>query len=156
MRRYRSHSMLILSITVLLGMLVSTMVHAEDFVLPSSLTPYSSQWSPKIGDSLDSQAASPSNTTFSEALLNGRVSGYVNRGLYLLQYSTLDLNSEHHDALPDDFIMTLGVGYGRFDRSEMLGIENERPGLFGSRDDQYRIDGPLFYMTIGGSFGKSR
>lgn len=150
---YHKHSILRLSVFVLISMLVTTYVHAED---EYTSTPFLKDISP-VGSGLDLNVDWGSNTDDEEQkgfnwLVPSNLHGQVQQGVYMLQISNTPSSSS---SLLDrenssNMKMTLGVGYRDPAANQALdsGL-GEDELMLGTRQDQYRITGPMMFMSIG-------
>ncbi len=151
---YEKHSILLLSVFVLSSMLITTLVQAEG--VPSK-TPFLKDVT-AVGAGIDlnvnwsgDKDQHPQQTGYSW-LLPSNLHGQVQKGVYMLQISNtpssaaslLDRRNSSHMK------MTLGVGYRDPAANQFLdsGL-GEDDLMLGTREDQYRITGPMMFMSIG-------
>jgi len=149
---YNKHSVLLLSVFVLTSMLVTTLAHAEG---ESESTPFLENIS-TTGSGIDLNVnwggdGEQKKTGFNW-LLPSNLHGQVQKGVYMLQISntpsstTSLLDRKNSSSMK----MTLGVGYR--DPAVNLSLDSglgEDDLMLGTREDQYRITGPMMFMSIG-------
>jgi len=149
---YEKHSILLLSVFVLSSMLITTLVHAED---ESSNTRFLNDVT-MVGAGIDLNVDWGSEKKQGQAgynwLLPSNVHGQVQKGVYMLQISntpssTSSLLDRRNSS---NMKMTLGVGYRDPAANQFLdsglGVDDV---MLGTREDQYRITGPMMFMSIG-------
>jgi len=145
------HSILLLSVFVLISMLITTLAHAED----ASKTPFLSDLSP-VGSGIDLNVnwggdTEQEKTGFSW-LLPSNLHGQVQKGVYMLQISNTPSSASSLLARKNSSVMKMTLGVGYRDPAANLSLDSgmgEDDLMLGTREDQYRITGPMMFMSIG-------
>jgi len=149
---YQKHSILLLTVFVLSSMLITTRVHADD---ESPDTPFLKDVT-TMGAGIDLNVNWSSEKDQEQSgynwLLPSNLHGQVQKGVYMLQISNTPSSSASllDRRSSSNMKMTLGVGYRDPAVNQFLdsGL-GEDDIMLGTREDQYRITGPMMFMSIG-------
>ncbi|HED15529.1 MAG TPA: hypothetical protein ENI64_01735 [Gammaproteobacteria bacterium] len=149
---YQKHSILLLSVFVLSSMLITTLVHAGDeYTNPRFLKDFTT-----LGASIDLNVNwaddEDQERTGYKWLLPSNLHGQVQKGVYMLQISNTPSSASSllDRRSSSNMKMTLGVGYRDPAVNQFLdsGLGTDDL-MLGTREDQYRITGPMMFMSIG-------
>ena len=149
---YHKHSILLLSVFVVTSMLITTLVHAED---KSTHTPFLNDVT-TTGSGIDLNVNWVSDSDQEKAgfnwLLPSNLHGQVQKGVYTLQISNTPSSTSSLLDRKDSSSMKMTLGVGYRDPAVNQALDSglgEDDVMLGTREDQYRITGPMMFMSIG-------